>query len=48
VRTERPQVYFRALVKLTAALHRALGKPNDFDRRRSGWPNRMTGIQSQI
>jgi len=34
VRTEPPQVYFRALVKLTAALHRALGKPNNFDRRR--------------
>ncbi len=34
VRTKRPQVYFRALVKLTVALHRALGKPNDFDRRR--------------
>ena len=34
LRTERPQVYFRALVKLTVALHRALGKPNDFDRRR--------------
>lgn len=35
VRTEQPQLYFRALVKLTAALHRAPGKLNDFDRRRN-------------
>ena len=34
VRSERPKVYFRALVKLTLALHRALGDPNNFDRRR--------------
>ena len=41
LRTERPQVYFRVLVKLTVALHRALGKPNDFDRRR----NRKQALQ---
>jgi hypothetical protein len=35
VRTDRPKVYFRALVKLTLVLHRALGKPHDFDRRRN-------------
>jgi hypothetical protein len=35
VLAERPQVYFRALAKLTVALHRALEKPRDFDRRRS-------------
>jgi hypothetical protein len=33
VRTERPRVYFRALVTLTVALHRALGKLTEFDRR---------------
>jgi hypothetical protein len=35
VRTERPQVYFRMLVKLTVALHRVLGKLDDVDRRRN-------------
>ena len=35
VRTERPEVYFKALVKLTVALHRALNKLNDVDRRRN-------------
>jgi hypothetical protein len=35
VRAERPEVYFKALLKLTVALHRALDKPRDFDRRRS-------------
>ena len=34
VRSERPKVYFRALVKLSVALHRALGASNNFDRRR--------------
>jgi hypothetical protein len=34
VRSERPKVYFRALVKLSVALHRALGDSNNFDRRR--------------
>ena len=33
--TERPQVYFKAMVKLTLVLHRALDKPNSFDRRRN-------------
>ena len=32
---ERPDVYFKALVNLTVALHRALDKPRDFDRHRS-------------
>ena len=32
---ERPDVYFKALLKLTVALHRALGKLNDLDRRRT-------------
>jgi hypothetical protein len=32
---ERPDVYFKALLKLTVALHRALGKLNDVDRRRT-------------
>jgi hypothetical protein len=35
VRTERPKVYFKIMLKLTVALHRALGKLNDFDRRRN-------------
>ena len=35
VRTERPKVYFRVLLKLTAALHRALEKLNDVDRQRN-------------
>ena len=36
VRVERPKVYFRVLLKLTLALHRALDKLSDVDRR----PNR--------
>jgi hypothetical protein len=32
---ERPELYFKALVKLTLALHRATGQPTDFDRRRN-------------
>ena len=32
---ERPELYFKALVKLTLALHRATGEPTDFDRRRN-------------
>jgi hypothetical protein len=32
---ERPDVYFKALLKLTVALHRALGKLDEFDRRRT-------------
>ena len=35
VRTERPKVYFRVFLKLTVALHRALEKLNDVDRRRN-------------
>jgi hypothetical protein len=35
VRTERPKVYFRVLLKLTVALHRALEKLNDVDRQRN-------------
>jgi hypothetical protein len=35
VRTERPELYFKALVKLTLVLHRALVKLNEFDRRRN-------------
>ena len=35
VRTDRPKVYFRIMTKLTVALHRALGKLNDFDRQRN-------------
>ena len=35
VRAERPELYFKALVKLTLALHRAIGEPTDFDRRRN-------------
>ena len=35
VRTERPEVYVKALTKLTVALHRALGKLNDVDPRRT-------------
>jgi hypothetical protein len=31
---ERPEVVFKLLVKLAVVLHRALGKPRDFDRRR--------------
>jgi len=34
VRTERPNVYFRIMTKLTVALHSALGKLSEFDRRR--------------
>ena len=32
---ERPELYFKALVKLTLALHRATGEPTDFNRRRN-------------
>jgi hypothetical protein len=32
VLAERPKVYFQALVKLTAALHRRLPEPPGFDR----------------
>ena len=32
---ERPELYFKALVKLILALHRATGEPTDFDRRRN-------------
>ena len=32
VRTERPDFYVKTLLKLTVALHRAPGNPNDFDR----------------
>ena len=35
VRAERPELYFKALVKLTLALPRATGEPTDFDRRRN-------------
>jgi hypothetical protein len=35
VRAERPELYFKALVKLTLALHRAIREPTDFDRRRN-------------
>jgi hypothetical protein len=35
VRTERPEVYFRVLVKLTLVLHRTLGKAKDIDRLRN-------------
>ena len=35
VSAERPELYFKALVKLTLALHRATGEPTDFDRRRN-------------
>lgn len=35
VRTERPEVYVKALTKLAVALHRGLGKLNDVDRRRN-------------
>lgn len=31
--TERPRVYFKAMVKLTQALHRRLPVPPEFDRR---------------
>ena len=31
---ERPEVYFKAMVELAQVLHRALGEPNEFDRRR--------------
>jgi hypothetical protein len=30
---ERPKVFFKAMVKLTQVLHRALDKPSNFDRR---------------
>ena len=30
---ERPEVYFKAMIKLTLVLQRALGKPRIFDRR---------------
>ena len=35
VMTERPKVYFKIMLKLTVALHRALGKLDDLDRRRN-------------
>ena len=35
VMAERPELYFKALVKLILALHRATGEPTDFDRRRN-------------
>ena len=35
VMAERPELYFKALVKLTLALHRAIREPTDFDRRRN-------------
>jgi hypothetical protein len=35
VSAERPELYFKALVKLTLALHRVIGEPTDFDRRRN-------------
>ena len=34
VYAERPQLYFKALVNLTVALHRAHREPPNFDRRR--------------
>jgi len=34
VRTERPELYFKTLAKLTLALHRVPSSPNDFDRQR--------------
>ena len=33
VRTERPKVYFKIMLKLTVALHRAIGTLSDSDRR---------------
>ena len=35
VRTERPELYVKTLLKLTQVLHRAPGNPNDFDRQRT-------------
>jgi hypothetical protein len=35
VMAERPELYFKTLVELTLALHRATGEPTDFDRRRN-------------
>jgi len=35
VMTERPKVYFKIMLKLTVAMHRALGKLDDLDRRRN-------------
>ena len=32
---ERPELYFKALVELTLAPHRAIREPTDFDRRRN-------------
>jgi hypothetical protein len=35
VLAKRPELYFKAPVKLTLVLHRATGKPTDFDRGRN-------------
>ena len=35
VMAERPELYFKALVELTLAPHRAIREPTDFDRRRN-------------
>jgi hypothetical protein len=35
VRVERPELYFKVLVKLTLALHRVIREPTDFDRGRN-------------
>ena len=50
LRTKRPNVYFRALVKLTVVLHRALDKPRDCDRRRSREEalQRLEAVQEQV
>jgi hypothetical protein len=44
VGVERPELYFKALVKLTLALHRAIREPTDFDLRR----NREEVLQSSV